>query len=103
MRLVVAFDVAVSVPLAAAAAINLHETDAALDQPPGQQAAMGEFGALLAVQAVFLFDLVRLAGKVHGLRGGGLHPERQLVGGDSCRQIGIVQAFPAMALVQLID
>src|SRR5437868_5762362 len=49
---VVALQVAMGVPLAAAAAVNLHEAHAAFHQPAGQQTAVAEFGALLAVEPV---------------------------------------------------
>ena len=65
---VVALDVAVGVPLAAGAAVQLHEADAALDQPPRQKAIAADALRRLVVQAVELRRLLRLLRQVDRLR-----------------------------------
>src|SRR5262249_60165192 len=57
---VVAPDIAVRIPLAARAAVELHETDAALDQPPRQETVTAVAFRLLAVEAVQAFCLFPL-------------------------------------------
>src|SRR5262249_52126576 len=49
---VVLFEVAVSVPLAAGAHVDLHEADTPFDQPAGQQAVAAVGLRLLLVEAV---------------------------------------------------
>ena len=64
---------------------QLHEPDAALDQPPGQQAAAGELA-----RPVRLAHPQRLAAGVERLPGGGLHPERRLHRPDAGLQLRVV-------------
>ncbi len=78
-RGVVGLDVVVGVPAVDVARVELDEPDAALDQPAGQQAAGAELGGPGVVEPVEPLGLGRLAGKVDGLGGRALHPERQLV------------------------
>ncbi len=61
--------------------VELHEPHAALDQPPGQQAVVGE-RRLARLGAVQVERRLRLARQVDQLRGAGLHPVGHLVGGD---------------------
>ncbi len=74
----------------AAAGIELHEADAALHQPAGQQTARAEVGGARVVASVGGADGGRLAGQIDGLRGVGLHPEGQFIAGDAGRQFGVV-------------
>ena len=95
---VVGLDVVVGVPAVDVARVELDEPDAALDQPPGQQAAGAELGRPPVVQAVEPLGLVGLARQVDGLGGRALHPEGQLVGLDPGLELGVVAAlFEMMA------
>ena len=100
---VVAFEVGVGVPAVGVAAVELHEAHAALDHPPGEQAAQAELGRLLAVEAVELLRLLGLRRDVDHLRGVGLHAEGQLVGGDAGGQFGVVAAAGEVLAVALGD
>ena len=82
----VLLDVAVVVPVAV---IELDEAHAALGQPPGQQAVGGE-GAVAALGAVQVEDLLRLVGEVHQVRHAGLHAEGHLVLRDARGDLRIV-------------
>ena len=82
---------------------NLHEAHAALDQPPGDQAARAAVlrrGLVEAVQPVrrgrFLRDVERLLG-------GGLHPGGQLVAGDAGRQVVFAGALAQVLAVELLQ
>ena len=58
---VVVLDVGVAVPaplVLHAAGVDLHEAHAALDQPAGDQALLGEVVAALVVEAVQLVDVL---------------------------------------------
>src|SRR5262249_6930000 len=92
-------EVAVVVPRGV---VQADEADAALDQPPGQQAGEGELAGLPAaaaaggpdlrlgaVDAVLVEGAARLAGHVDQFRGGGLHAEGQFVGGDAAVDLGV--------------
>jgi hypothetical protein len=70
---------AVRVP---AAVIELHETDAALHQPPREQAVVAE-RHLTRFGAIHLVSRRRLAGDVGQFRDARLHPVRHLVGRDA--------------------
>ena len=87
---VVRLDVAVGVPLAAGAAVELDEADAPLDQPAGQQAEPAGGLGRRVVQAVEGAGLGGLARQVDGLGGLGLHAEGQLVAADPGVELGLV-------------
>ena len=91
-RRVVRLDVVVGVPAGHVARVELDEPDAALDQPPGQQAAGAELGRQRVVEAVEAPGLGRLARQVDGLGGRALHPVGELVGLDAGGQLGVVAA-----------
>src|SRR5438309_419163 len=65
---------------AAAAAVQLDEADAALDEAARQQTVGAEFLRLRLVDPVQLPRRVRLLGEIDRLRRGRLHPVRELVG-----------------------
>ena len=71
-----------------AAGVDLHEAHAALDQPAGDQALLGEVRALRVVEAV---ELLRSAAvsrvDVERLGGGHLHAVGQLEALDAGRQV----------------
>ena len=95
MQLVVLVDVAVGVPVlvvVAAAGVNLHKADAALDEPPRHQAAPAESLGAGVVESVELLRFRRFARQIDGLGSARLHPERQLVAGDAGRQLRVVAA-----------
>ena len=68
--------VAVRVPVVV---IDLHEADAALDHPPGQQGRVGEGAGLAGLFAVKLEGRFRLVGQIGQFRHAVLHAEGQLV------------------------
>ena len=69
---------------------QLHVPHAALDQPPREQAIVGE--TLLArLGAVQLVDVLRLLGDVDGVRGRHLHAERHFVLGDAGDRLRIAE------------
>src|SRR5262249_5158249 len=88
---VVAFQVARGAPAATGPAIDLHEPYAALQEPAGQEAAMTEFSAFLAIQPVFFLGSLCFAAEIDRFRGRGLHAEGQFVGihaGSEHRVVG---------------
>ena len=87
---VVRLDVGVGVPLAARAAVDLNEPDAALDQAASQQAEPADGFGRRVVQAVEGARLGGLAGQVDGLGGLGLHAEGQLIALDPGVELGLV-------------
>ncbi len=78
--------------------IQVDESDAALDQSPGQQAVARE-RRLARLGAVQLHGLLRLARQVHQFRGARLHAIRQLVGGDAGDDLGVAHVAE-MGLVE---
>ena len=72
--------VRVRVPSAAAAGIQFDETDAALHQPPRQQAVGAELRRDLVIHAVEFARGLRFLGEVHRFGRRRLHPVRQFVG-----------------------
>src|SRR5262245_44600030 len=87
---VIRFDAGVGVPLAAGAVVELHETDAALDEPPREQAVAAKDGGFALVHAVETAGLLGFAGDIHRLGGMGLHAERQLVAGNAGIEFGLL-------------
>ncbi len=67
---------------------DLNEPDAALDQPPGDQAIAGE-RRLVWVRAVHRERGPALAPEIQQLGSAGLHPKRHFVGGDPSRDLGV--------------
>src|SRR5262245_30227473 len=65
---------------------DLHEADAALDQPPRQQTATAVVGAARIVQSVETPGFRGFAGQVQDLRHRRLHLGRELVLTDTARQ-----------------
>ena len=98
VRLVVPHDVGVGVP---ALVIDVHEPDAPLDHPPGQQAGPRE-RRLGRVGAVEIEGLLALLLEVHQLRGGRLQPEGHLVGGDPGGDLRVARGVE-MTTVQRAD
>ena len=80
---------------------ELHEAHAALDQPAGQQAVVGE-RRLARLGAVHLEHVLRLLRDVHQLRRAGLHAERHLERVDARGDFGIADCVEPH-LVQLLD
>ena len=81
--------------------VELHEPDAALDEPAGEDAVVGE-GGLAGIGAIHFEDLLRLARQVHQLGCARLHAKRHLERADAGRDLrvpGHVQAHP----VQPVD
>ena len=88
---VVLLELAVRVPLAAGAVIELHEADAALDQPPGQQAVAAHRrpspcrrGRRAAAVASLSSARSTAPGRL------GLHAEGELVAGDAGFELGLL-------------
>ena len=71
---------------------ELHEAHALFDQPPGQQAVVGE-ARLARLRAVgFERSACGLLGDVHHLRHASLHAEGQFVLGDARQRFRVAQA-----------
>ena len=103
MRGVVLDHVAVSVPgvvAVAAAGIDLDEADAPFHQPPGDEALAAEFLRLRVLQSVQAPRGLGFPGQVHGFGSRLLHPERQLVAGDSGHQLAVFRTGRAPHSVQ---
>ena len=69
MKVVVGHQIGVGVPVVVvvgAAGVDLDEADAALDQPPGDQALAAEVGGTRLVDAVELAGLGRFLAQVDG-------------------------------------
>ena len=95
--------VAVSVPgvvAVAAAGIDLDEADAPFHQPTGNEALAAEFLRLRVLQSVQAPRGLGFAGQVHGFGSRLLHPERQLVAGDSGHQLAVLGSGGATHPVQ---
>ena len=91
-----------SVGVHAVARPHLHEAHAALHQPPRQQAAAAEIGALSGSSRPYSFFVASdslLTSVASGRRH--LHPKRELVGRDARGQFRIVIARIQVLLVQL--
>ena len=98
---VIRFDPFVSVPLAAAAGIQLHEADAPLDQPPRQQAHAAERLGLFLVDAVQRLRVGGLLRQIDRFRSGRLHPKRQLVCLNASIQFRLLRPTGSMCSVEL--
>ena len=88
---VVGLDALMGIPLGAGPAVELHESDAAFDQPPPEQAQPPVRGGRLLVQAVQPVRRLRLLREVDRVRRLGLHLEGQLVAGDAGLQLGLLR------------
>ena len=95
---VVVGEVVVGVPLVVA--VDLHEPDAALDQPARQQALLAEGSGHRVVQPVEPPGVLGLGREVDGLRRLGLHPVGQLVVLDAGEQVGLAGMLLGMLVVQ---
>ena len=103
---VVGLDVVVRVPgvgvlVADAARENLHEADAALDEPARHQALPAERLGDLVVEAVERLRGVGFARDVDRLGRASLHPVRELVRRDARRQLAVAGKLLHVELVQL--
>ena len=101
---VVGLDVLMAVPtpfVLHAAGINLHEADAALDQPAGHEALPGEVVAPLLADAVQLVDVLRLLVDVDRLGRGHLHAIGQLKALDAGGQLQLLRRLRQAVLVEL--
>ena len=85
-------EIAVMVP---AAVENLHDADAALDEPAGEDQAVGEGSRLVDVIAIHGERLRRFAAEVDQIGHARLHPEGHLVLRDAGLRLGIVEAVVA--------
>ncbi len=92
---VVLFEIAVRIPVGVvvvAARIELNKSHAALDQPPRKQATPAEIGRARVVETVELVHFSRFVVEVYRARRMLLHLVRQLVAGDTRRQIAVVDS-----------
>ena len=97
VELVVLVDVGVGVPVlvvVAAAGIDLHKANPALDEPARHQAPSAEPLGPGVVEPVQPLRLGRFAREVDSLGSAGLHAIGQLVAGDAGRQLGIIDVGP---------
>ena len=88
-------EVVVAVPRLAGAVPELHEADAALDQPASDQQLPG-----LDAGAVHVADVLRFAANVERLGRFGLHAEAELERADAGLQRGIVLPRLQVAIVE---
>ena len=94
-----------------AAGIQLHKADAALNEPPRDQALPAEMCrrngkgmvTLWQVQTVKAPRLFILRGNVQGLGGRGMKLVGQVVAGDPCAELGVGLAPAPMHLVETVD
>src|SRR6478752_5136910 len=93
----------VRVPLAAAARIKLHESDATLDESAGQEAHPPEAGGLLSVEAVKFARLGCLLRQINRFRRLGLHLERQLIAGNAGLQLRLRWPRRRVLTIQLSE
>src|SRR5262249_28342544 len=105
---VVGRDVGVAVPAALvllAAAVDLNEAHAALDQPPGQQALPAEMGAAAVVPAVQAARRPGLPGYFPRFPGRPPHGVGQLKALDAGAQLGIAALLlmPAVEPAQQVE
>ena len=91
-------DIVVVVPGLARAVVELDESDAALGQPPGNQALAGEDAG-----AVHLFNVRRLPADVEGVGRVPLHPVGQLEALDARLQLRVALPLGDVALVELLQ
>ena len=111
MAVVIGLDPLVAVPVEHAfahgegAVEEGDEPDAALQQPPRQQAVAAEAGEdrVGIVQAIKLARGRALARQVADLRGAELHPGGQLVGGDPRRELGIAGVLLEVLVVEQLQ
>src|SRR5262249_9745699 len=90
--------VGVRIPAAGAAAvIDLHETDAALDKAASDEAPFAEAGA------VEVAGFLRFAREIDRLRRGGLHAERQFIEGDAGFEFRVARALGEMIAVESLS
>ena len=82
--------------------VDLNEPDAALGQPPRQQAGVRECAALCALLSVQLVDAVGFLRQVRQLRHGGLHAERHLELRDARQRLRVAH-LAILNLVQPAD
>ena len=102
VELVVHLEVAVRVPrlvVVAAAGVDLHESHAALNQPPREQQLVAELAGAVLVAAVELLGLLRLVREVDGLGRGRLHAVRELVALDAALELAVARAQERVARV----
>src|SRR5262249_31667188 len=103
MEAVIAIDVGVCIPLAAGATVELHETDAALNQSSSEQTIAAETFGRFGVKTIQALGILGFLGQIDGFRGGGLHPVSQLVSRDTRVEFAIFLPSLPMALVQFLD
>src|SRR4030095_13310455 len=78
---------------------KLHEAHTALNQPPREQAIVGERN-LPWLGAIHFVDGGVLSGNVRELRNAGLHPVGHFVGSDPGRDLGITH-LPELNLIEV--
>src|SRR5206468_7487764 len=98
---VVPLDVAVGVPPAAAAAVELDEADPALDQAPREQAVAAELPGERIVETVELARGFGFLLEIDRLRSRGLHPVGKLVTLEARLQFAVSPVFLRVAAVQV--
>ena len=82
---------------------ELHEAHAALDEPPGDEAARAEFRRRRIVDAVELLRRLALAGNIERFLGRGLELGGQLVAGDARLEVGLAGMPIEMLVVELVE
>ena len=103
MQAVVLFNLAVGVPLAARARVQLHEPDTPLHESPGEQTVLSESLRPLVAQTVGLLSLPRLTRQIDSLGCLGLHPEGEFKRCDPRLEVGVTGTKGQVFAVELID
>ena len=102
VEIVILLEIPVGIPVVVVvgpAGIELHEAHAALNEPPGEEAAAAEVGGARVGEAVKGLRLGRLARQIDRLRSVLLHLPGELVGGDPGGKLGVVAAREKMRAV----
>ena len=82
---------------------SLHEPNAPLDEPPGDQAPCAVFARGVIVKSIEPADACGLAGDVECFLGRGLHGRRQLVAVDSRFQVGLAWMLAEMTAIEPVE
>ena len=82
---------------------QLHEAHTALDQSPGDQAALSVRPGGILIESVHLVDVFGFLRQVQGLLGLDLHGGGQLVAGNPRFQLSLARMQPRVPLVHLLE
>ena len=98
---VILFELAVRIPTATAAIVNLDKADSLLDQSAGRQSLPAHPLCDLFTDTVQLLHALSFAVQVDNFRHRHLHAERQLIGFDPRPELGIMGIFDGCQFIQI--